>query len=393
MATSYTLTKSALEQLRKDHHQLRTQLQALAPSMLRASRRTPMRDDLLIGKATEAVAGRSGVNLSSGSFTVQELSSAGVLTDTEKTHTVFNIGEEDIASGDYFPLERDYKSSRWVARKPAAGGGGGGGSTVDVVYVKAQEYWQYSGDYPSAGGGMAWVGVKKCDRDGAGETGAEFDCYLPVPENTDPNVVTGQVFGAVEITDQSDSSTSYAAVSDVSDAPIGTVRMITGNAPTAAQGWAAMDGTQDNTKTASGTAIDMSGRSPLAAAAGTSGGDLSPSATTSATSVSVNITGSSVNTDSATTGITSTDGASAGVVEGVTSDTDAEEADTMPMTVLESITGGDELTHSHGITDPGHQHGVSGTFTGSADSHTHTIDRHPWMGLVFVERIDNSNYA
>lgn len=411
MATSYTLTKSALEQLRKDHHQLRTQLQALAPSIIRASRRTPMRDDLLIGKATEAVAGRSGANLSSGSFTVQELSGAGVLTDTAKTHTVFNIGEEDISSGDYFPLERDYKSSRWVARKPAAGGGGGGGSTTDVVYVKAQEYWQHGVNYPSAGGGMGWVGVKKCDRDGTGETGAEFDCYLPVPENTDPNVITDQVFAAVEITDQSDSATSWAAVSDVSDAPIGTVRMITGNAPTAAQGWAEMDGAQDDTKTASGTAINMAGRVPLAGTPGTAAGTVSPSATTSSTTpdtvttssvaAAVSISGASANTSTVETGIESTDSEIAGTIT-ATSDTLNHDSAGPDMTDVVTEVTDDGLDHTHQITDPGHQHEVTVSVTGTADAHTHTVPGDPHthdielqatMTLSFYERIDNSNYA
>ena len=398
MATSYTLTKSALEQLRKDHHQLRTQLQALAPSILRASRRTPMRDDLLIGKATEAVAGRSGVNLSRGSFTVQELSSAGVLTDTEKTHTVFNIGEEDISSGDYFPLERDYKSSRWVARKPAAGGGSTTVVDADICYVVAQSYWTYTGsDYPSTTSAIiASVSVKKCDADGTPD-GDAFTCWLPICNTgCDPNVVTGQIFTAGKFIDPSDSSETWAALSGHEDAAIGTVRMLTGNFPANdATGWAEMDGNQDAAESAAGVAIDMDGAVPKHAAAVNTdnGGVDTPNGNTSTDNDgghAVTITTTQVTTDSSETGINSTDASDAGTVEATTAE--VEEADMMPTTVVDGITGGDDLEHSHTIPDPGHTHTLTGTFTGSMDayehSHTHQIQK--TKTLRFYERIDNS---
>ena len=60
--------------------------------------------------------------------------------------------------------------------------------------------------------------------------------------------------------------------------------------------------------------------------------------------------------------------------------------------VVDGITGGDDLEHSHTIPDPGHTHTLTGTFTGSMDayehSHTHQIQK--TKTLRFYERIDNS---
>lgn len=408
MANSYTLTRAAVRSLRADHQQLRTELQNLEESRLRYNNRTPQRDDLLIAKAAGAVAARSGATAASGEFTVQAIDGAGVMTDTAKSHTVFNVGDSAISSGDYVPIERDYKSARWVCR---AGGAGGGGATVDIAYVKAQEYWQHGGTLPSAGGATAWVSVKKCDQDGTNQTGAAFDCYLPSPPHMDPNVVVDQVIAAAEFEDQSDSATSWSAISDTSDLAVGSVKMMTGNLPTAAHGWAAMDGTQDDTKTATGTAINFTGRVPLDGTPGTAAGTVSPSTTTgsttpdtvttSSTGVSVNISGSSATTGSSETGIESTNSTSAGTVE-VSNYVEVEGEDMNPTTVVEDITGGDDLSHSHGITDPGHTHTVTGTFTGTADAHTHTVpgDAHTHtieqmatMTVQLVERIDNSNFA
>ncbi len=427
MAKIYTLTKAAVRALQADHHRLRTQMQTLGENPLRGNNRTPQRDDLLIGKASGAVAARSGATMTSALFTVQAVSNTGVRTATAKPLAVYNVGGTAISSGDYLPIERDYRSGTWVARAPGAAGAAADGTTI--VYVKAQEYWQHGGTLPSAGGAMAWISCKLCDRDGTGETGAAFDCYLPVPPHMDPNVVVSQVLSAAEIEDQSDSATSWSAVSDVSDLAVGSVKMMTGNNPTPEHGWVRMDGSQDTDRTAGGLQLNMAGRLPEANSLGTEKGTINASEftsivtpdtvtsssttpdtmTTSSTGVTVSITGSSVTTGTNTTGIESTDPADAGSIDVTTETINHDSGGPDETDVVTEVTVGD-LEHSHTITETAHAHSVSGTFTGTADSHNHTVAGDPHthqvpgdphrhqiehvatLGLYFFERIDNSAF-
>lgn len=63
-----------------------------------------------------------------------------------------------------------------------------------VRWAVAQSNWQHGGQYPSKGGGMAWVSVKECaTSDGGGVTGAAFDVWLPVASARDPNIIAGNV--------------------------------------------------------------------------------------------------------------------------------------------------------------------------------------------------------
>ena len=386
MANFYTLTRDSIKKLQADHQRIRTAIVNLQQAGNRMAYKATQRDDSLVAKATGAVAARSGATITSGTFTIQAVDSAGTLADSNDTATVFNVGDTAITSGDYHNIHRDYRTGEWVTHAP-----GGGSATVNICYVIAQENWMYSSTLPSAGGGMAWVSVKKCDQDGTNPTGAAFDCFLPTPPHMDPNVIQDQVFCAAEFEDQSDSASTWASISDISDLAIGSVKMMTGNAPTVAQGWAPMDGNQDTATTATGTALDIDGRSPLAAGVGTTGGDLSPSSTTGAASVSVNITGSSVTTDSSETGIEGTSSEPAGTISVTTETINHDSAGMDEIDVVTDVTD-DGLDHSHTITDPGHTHNVSGTFTGTADSHTHSLvgARHPYMGLLFYEGVNNS---
>tara|TARA_B100000686_G_scaffold306841_1_gene346563 strand:- start:966 stop:2123 length:1158 start_codon:yes stop_codon:yes gene_type:complete len=380
---AYALSRQSVDKIKQDLERLRTQVANLDHGRLRAAHKAPQRDDYLVAKAGGTVAARSGSTLTSGIFTIQDVSNTGALSDSARTETAWNLGTTAITSGEFVPIERDYRTGRWIARAP------GGGTSVNIAYVIAVENWQYSTTFPSAGGGMAWVSVKKVDRDGTGSTGSAFDCWLPVPPHMDPNVIEDQVFCAAEFADQSDGETSWAAISDVSDLAVGSVKMMTGNTPTAAQGWVPLDGNQDTTKTADGNAVDMDGRSPLATAVGTHGGDLNPSDQTSAEEVSINITGSSVTTGSSETGIEGTSSEPAGSITVTTEELMHDSGGPDTTTVVTDVTD-DGFEHAHELADPGHTHAVSGTFTGTADSHRHDIELHPWCGIYFYERIDNS---
>jgi len=385
MANFYTLTRESIKKLQADHQRIRTAIVNLQQAGNRMAHKATQRDDSLVAKATGAVAARSGATITSGTFTIQAVDSAGTLADSNDTATVFNVGDTAISSGDYYNIHRDYRTGQWITHAP----GSGGGATVNICYVIAQENWMYSSTLPSAGGGMAWISVKKCDQDGTNPTGAAFDCFLPTPPHMDPNVITNQVFCAAEFEDQSDSASTWASISDISDLAIGSVKMMTGNTPTAAQGWVPLDGNQDTTKTAGGNAIDMDGRSPLAAALGATGGDLAPSDTTSSVGVAVSITGAAANTGSSETGIEGTSSDPAGTISVTTETINHDSAGMDEIDVVTEVTD-DGLDHSHTITDPGHTHTVSGTFTGTASAHAHEIDLHPWAGILFYERVNNS---
>tara|TARA_R100001530_G_scaffold51316_1_gene38106 strand:- start:486 stop:1649 length:1164 start_codon:yes stop_codon:yes gene_type:complete len=386
MANFYTLTRESIKKLQADHQRIRTAIVNLQQAGNRMAFKATQRDDSLVAKATGAVAARSGTATASGTFTIQDVATTGALSDTTDSATVFNLGDTAITSGDYYNIHRDYRTGKWVTHAP---GSGGGSVSVNICYVKALYNWEYTGDLPSAGGGMAWCEVKKVDRDGTNPTGAAFDVWLPTPPHMDPNVIQDQVFCVAQFEDQSDSATSWAAISDISDLAIGSVKMMTGNTPTAAQGWVPLDGNQDVAKTAGGNAIDMDGRSPLAAALGANGGDLAPSDTTSSVSVAVSITGAAANTGSSETGIEGTSSEPAGDISVTTETINHDSAGMDEIDVVTEVTD-DGLDHSHTITDPGHTHTVTGTFTGTASAHTHEIDLHPWAGILFYERINNA---
>ena len=398
MADFYTLTKSSIAALQKDHQRLRTAVKNLQTNEMRLSHKGSQRENIRIGKAQDSVAARSGANMSGGTFDIQDVSEAGSLSNSGATATAYNVSGETITQGAYVPLVRDYQTGHWITRPLPAGGGSTTVVEADICYVVAQSYWTYTGsDYPSTTSAIiASVSVKKCDADGTPD-GDAFTCWLPICNTgCDPNVVTGQIFTAGKFIDPSDSSETWAALSGHEDAAIGTVRMLTGNFPANdATGWAEMDGNQDAAESAAGVAIDMDGAVPKHAAAvnADNGGVDTPNGNTSTDNDgghAVTITTTQVTTDSSETGINSTDASDAGTVEATTAE--VEEADMMPTTVVDGITGGDDLEHSHTIPDPGHTHTLTGTFTGSMDayehSHTHQIQK--TMTLRFYERIDNS---
>ena len=402
MAGGFVLSAHAVAQLKKNYDALRLEVQHINARIATDKARpfgTELREDAVIFKAAEEITARRGTTLGSGPANRQDQEPGATATgDSGRGENVYNVNDTAIASGDYFKAVRDFKTGDWLAQAA----GGGGSTTVidaDICYVVAQSYWTYSGgNYPSTTSTIiASVQVKKCDSDGTA-TGSTFTCWLPVCNTgCDPNVVTGQIFTAGKFINPSDSSESWAAISGHEDAAIGTVRMLTGNFPANdATGWAEMDGNQDPGESAAGVAIDMDGAVPKHAAAVNTdnGGVDTPSGSTSIDSDgghTVSITTTSVTTDSSETGITSTDAMDAGTVEATT--TEVEEADMMPTTVVDSITGGDDLEHTHNIADPGHPHTLTGTFSGTMaaywHNHTHQIQKS--ITLRFFERIDNSS--
>jgi len=436
MPDAYTFTKTSMIKLKDDHDKLRTALAAMM-KRLRGTYRTPQRQDYLVAKANATVAARTGVNMTAGTFTVQDVAPTGTLTDLLKTESVFNLGTDAIAAGSYVPIERDYITGHFVARAASGGGGGGAGGTVEVSYVKAQEYWQYTTAWPSrgTGGDMAWVSVKKCDQDGTGETGDAFDVWLPVPNNTDPNVVIDQVFCAAEFEDQSDSGTSWAAISDISDMAVGSVKMMVchiqeqwGATTIEEAGWSIMEGDQPTDKTCLGNAYDMRGRLPVGQStglltgttAGTVGasdttdssttGNTNASSTTGNTNASatasISVTNTAITINSSTTGIEGT-GADGGTAEVTTETVDHEPGSaTDEIDVVTEVTH--DLEHSHTITDPGHTHTAQlHTHTATEGGHTHVVtdpghthvvtdpghthdfDQQGTLELFYFERINN----
>ncbi len=412
MAEAYALTRQSVEKIKADLERLRTQVANLEHGRLRGAYKTPMRDDAVIGKASGNVNARSGTSLSSGSFTIQTLTSDGDLSDSGRTEIAWNLGDDQISSGDYLQLERDYRSGRWVTHAAAAASGGGS-AVREISYVKAQGYWTYTGSaYPSTTSSViASVQVKKSDLDGT-ESGSAFTCYLPITNTgNDPNVIPGQIFLAAETEDPSDSTTSWSGISGYEDAAIGTVRMMAQNNPSGpSSGWAKMDGT-DNADLGSG--VDMTGAVPkhdCSVSAGTSnGGTADPSTTTGATAPSgtttTNVTGSSgtltTSSASGTTGAASGTTGAAGShthtvsVSGTTGGSGTLTTSTHSESVswaepdysyLEEVAGfnavdddgdgePDSVTHNHTISSHTHTFSDSAT-TSSSGSHTHTIGSH-----------------
>ena len=449
MAEAYALTRQSVEKIKADLERLRTQVANLEHGRLRGAYKTPMRDDAVIGKASGNVNARSGTSLSSGSFTIQTLTSDGDLSDSGRTETAWNLGEDQISSGDYLQLERDYRSGRWVTHAAAAASGGGS-AVREISYVKAQGYWTYTGSaYPSTTSSViASVQVKKSDLDGT-ESGSAFTCYLPITNTgSDPNVIPGQIFLAAETEDPSDSTTSWSGISGYEDASIGTVRMMAQNNPSGpSSGWAKMDGT-DNAELGSG--VDMSGAVPkhdCSVSAGTSnGGTADPSTTTGATApggtTSSGTSGSSGTlTTSSASGTTGAAGShthtvsvsgSTGGSGTLTTSTHSESitwAET-DYSYLEEVAGfngadddadgePDDWTHNHTIASHTHSFSDSATTSSSGShshsigshdhdvpshthtipalsvtvsSHTHTTQKQLTKTLCFYERIDNSDF-
>lgn len=296
----------------------------------------------------------------------------------------------------------DEQVRRWVMH-PAA--------LQKHVYVKAQEYWQYTGDYPSIatiGTATAWVSVRRLVA--GSEVGDAFDVYLNGPPNTDPNVIPNQVFAAAPV--ESNTGINWVAVSDVHDAAIGTIKMAhygTGNAPTEAEGWSEVDGTQPTAKTASGQALNFDDRSPFGDAPGTLGGTVDADITTSTVSTTITTSSSGLSTtiSPANAGMTS---GNAQVVIDKSGDHTVNVAEAGVgafETVLtdQAVLGGTpEGQHLHPLVEPvystgptvtGHVHAASttGTFSATTPNHYHAIEQHPTIGISFYERINNANWA
>lgn len=122
-----------------------------------------------------------------------------------------------------------------------AGAGSGAASAVSspsIYWAKAQAKWH------NAANNSSYVSAKVCnDKDGTGETGTAFAVYLPRAAGTDPNVRSGNVVGYVV-----DSNGKKIAITDVSDDPIGTVKMWNLSASTIRGGWRKLPYTDYATK-------------------------------------------------------------------------------------------------------------------------------------------------
>jgi len=119
-------------------------------------------------------------------------------------------------------------------------------------------------------------GYVEVDRVIGEDSATEFRVYIPTVirdgvagvGSGDPNVVEDQYVTFVEVpgqTDPLDSGLPYYEVvgEGYVDRAIGTVEMqFADSAPRVPTGWAVCDGTQDTDKTATGAAIDMTGRFP-----------------------------------------------------------------------------------------------------------------------------------
>ena len=426
MADAYLFSEHAVKQLQRNHDALRLEVQQLNARIESDKGRpwgTELRQDAVFCVANETITARSSATLGTGEANIHQKDPRGTASnDTGLTADIYNVSDSAISSGDYFRAVRDFKTGDWLAEAGAAGTT----VTADISYVKAEAYWTYTGSaYPSTTSAViASVQVKKCDLDGTVD-GSAFTCLLPITNTgNDPNVVTGQIFTAAKFTDPSDDAETWAALSGHEDAAIGVVRMLTGNFPANdATGWAEMDGNQTAGDCASGSAINFAGRIPIQGTVGAHAGTVGASTTsgstsgatgsttpdtgtTSSTAVSVNITGASVATDTSETDIESTDEADAGTIEVTTETLNHDSAGPDETDVVTELTGHESLEHTHTIPDPGHEHDVTGTFSGTADAHTHTVAGDPHThtvtahthtieqmgtcGVKFYERVDNS---
>lgn len=147
--------------------------------------------------------------------------------------------------------------------------------TPCVVEKRARKYigtakanWKKRGGaWPSAGGGTAYVEVDNVE---GYATTTEFKVNLPVSAGSDPNVVSGDkvVFELVDGESDPDDATKayYTATSQYADEWIGSVKMVFGiSDPYIAPGWVLADGSQNDAKTQTGNAYDMTDRFPLGA--------------------------------------------------------------------------------------------------------------------------------
>ena len=114
MAVGYAFNREAVEDIRRDHMRLQREVINLQRTLAH-DRNRHLVENIWVAKADAQIPARSGDTPGTGTCSIYEFDSSGMLVDRGFNETVYNLDDAVIEAAEYFPVIREFQGALWLA--------------------------------------------------------------------------------------------------------------------------------------------------------------------------------------------------------------------------------------------------------------------------------------